>query len=130
LRSGVTTVRDLGDHHWAVQDRFRRPDEPVVVASGPPITTPGGHCAAMGGEADGDAGLVHAVAERAERRADLVKIIVSGGAMTAGSDLCSAECSEPGHRVRDHPVPADRLLVWPGTNSRRLLQAINVGKAS
>src|SRR5947207_6421924 len=50
LAAGVTAVRDLGDQQWAVVDRHRnRRHGPTVVASGPPITSPGGHCATMGG---------------------------------------------------------------------------------
>lgn len=94
LAAGVTTVRDLGDTDWAVRDRGRRPGEPTVVASGPPITIPGGHCAAMGGIAAGDEELRAAVAQRAERGADIVKIMVSGGAMTAGSDLLALQYGE------------------------------------
>jgi imidazolonepropionase-like amidohydrolase len=51
LEQGVTAVRDLGDTRWAVLDRAAQDGEPSVVGSGPPITSPGGHCAAMGGEA-------------------------------------------------------------------------------
>jgi imidazolonepropionase-like amidohydrolase len=91
LTAGVTTVRDLGDHHWAVADRGSGDGEPRVVASGPPITTPGGHCWSMGGEAAGTAALTRAVAERAERGVDVVKLIVSGGSMTAGSDLLALQ---------------------------------------
>jgi imidazolonepropionase-like amidohydrolase len=87
LAQGVTTVRDLGDTRWAVLSRQARDGEPSVVGSGPPITSPGGHCAAMGGEASGAAALSARVAERQERGAQAVKIVVSGGAMTAGSDL-------------------------------------------
>jgi imidazolonepropionase-like amidohydrolase len=87
LGQGVTTVRDLGDTRWAVLDRQARDGEPSVVGSGPPITSPGGHCAVMGGEASGAAALRARVAERHERGAQTVKIVVSGGAMTAGSDL-------------------------------------------
>ena len=88
LAAGVTAVRDLGDIRWAVVDRHRhRPDGPTVVAAGPPITSPGGHCAAMGGEASGLEGLRRAVRERAERGADLVKIMASGGVMTPGTDI-------------------------------------------
>jgi len=93
LISGVTAVRDLGDHHWAVADRARRDDEPTIVGSGPPITIPGGHCWTMGGEALGRDELKRAVAERAERQVDIVKIVVSGGAMTPGSDLLSMQYS-------------------------------------
>ena len=87
LAQGITTVRDLGDTQWSVLDRDMRDGEPFVVASGPPVTSPGGHCAAMGGEAAGLAALRARVAERQEHGAQIIKIVVSGGAMTAGSDL-------------------------------------------
>jgi imidazolonepropionase-like amidohydrolase len=94
LAAGVTAVRDLGDHRWAVVDRHRdRPAGPTVVAAGPPITSPGGHCAAMGGEAAGIEGLRAAVRERAERGADLVKIMTSGGVMTRGTDIRACQFS-------------------------------------
>jgi imidazolonepropionase-like amidohydrolase len=88
LARGITAVRDLGDQAWAVVDRHRKaPDGPTVVASGPPITSPGGHCAQMGGEAIGVEALRRAVRERAERGADLVKIMTSGGMMTQHTDI-------------------------------------------
>jgi imidazolonepropionase-like amidohydrolase len=91
LRAGVTTVRDLGDHRWAVVDRGTRDDGPTVVAAGPPITSPGGHCASMGGAASGADGLRRAVRERAERGAAVVKIMVSGGLLTEGTDLLACQ---------------------------------------
>ena len=87
LEQGVTTIRDLGDTRWAVLDREAQDGEPSVVGSGPPITSPGGHCAAMGGEASSAAALGALVAQRHERGAQVVKIMVSGGAMTACLDL-------------------------------------------
>ena len=62
-------------------------DGPTVVASGPPLTSPGGHCWAMGGEATGTGALRAAVRERVERGADVVKIMASGGVMTPGTDM-------------------------------------------
>ncbi|MGH3359717.1 MAG: amidohydrolase family protein [Nocardioidaceae bacterium] len=95
--SGVTTVRDLGDRGWAVIDwRDRHADGtnlPTVVGSGPPITSPKGHCWNMGGEANGVDELTRAVHERAERRVDLVKVMASGGAGTPGTDLFSPQFS-------------------------------------
>ena len=49
LAAGVTMVRDLGDRNFNVVDRRdaqRARDDglPWIVASGPPITTPRGHC--------------------------------------------------------------------------------------
>src|SRR5204862_3821291 len=85
-----TTVRDLGDRNYAVLDwrsQHASTLAPTIVAAGPPITTPQGHCANMGGAATGPVALRAAVRERASRRADLVKIMASGGAMTAGTSM-------------------------------------------
>lgn len=90
LATGVTTVRDLGDRSWAVigwRDRNRdNATAPTVLASGPPITSPQGHCWNMGGEAQGVEALRSAVRERAARGVDIVKIMASGGANTPGTD--------------------------------------------
>jgi imidazolonepropionase-like amidohydrolase len=102
LRAGVTTMRDLGDHRWAVLDRIASDGSgsadpsaddvrPRVVGSGPPITSPGGHCWSMGGEASGEEDLRRAVRERAERGAAVVKIMASGGVMTPGTDMLSGQ---------------------------------------
>jgi imidazolonepropionase-like amidohydrolase len=94
LAAGVTAVRDLGDQEWHVVDRHRNgPQGPTVVAAGPPITSPGGHCASMGGEAAGVDGLRRAVRERADRGANLVKIMTSGGVMTPGTDIRACQFS-------------------------------------
>ncbi len=131
LQSGVTAVRDLGDIDWAVADRRgTRPGEPHVVASGPPITSVGGHCANMGGEADGPAGLIRAVRERAERGVDIVKIMVSGGLMTVGTDVMACQFTldelrlvvDEAHRVgipvtaHAHPVTAVERAVDAGVD--------------
>ncbi|MBB3084254.1 amidohydrolase family protein [Geodermatophilus sabuli] len=92
LRAGVTAVRDLGDHRWAVLERARSNDGgPTVVAAGPPITSSGGHCWSMGGEAAGVRELRRAVRERAERGAGVVKVMASGGLMTPGTDLTACQ---------------------------------------
>ena len=91
LRAGVTTVRDLGDRGYSALDlRDRGPGPsagplPAIVAAGPPITTPGGHCHFLGGAASGEARLRAAVRERAERGVDVIKVMASGGNMTPGS---------------------------------------------
>jgi imidazolonepropionase-like amidohydrolase len=101
LAAGVTAVRDLGDRRGAVlgwRERARELALPAIVASGPPITTPGGHCWFMGGEASGLDALRAAVRDRAERGADVVKIMTSGGAMTPGTDVLV--CQYPLEQVR------------------------------
>jgi len=91
LRAGVTTVRDLGDRGYLALDlrdtgpAGRSGPLPAIVAAGPPITTPGGHCYFLGGAARGERGLRAAVRERAERGVDVIKVMASGGNMTPGS---------------------------------------------
>jgi imidazolonepropionase-like amidohydrolase len=58
LAAGVTTVRDLCDRQFNVVERRnaqRQVDDrlPWILASGPPITIPGGHGGFLGGEVSG-----------------------------------------------------------------------------
>jgi len=103
LAAGVTTVRDLGDRDWvAVERRDRQragdskgiPAEPFIVASGPPVTSPGGHCFYMGGEVDGPAAMARAVQERVDRGVDIVKVMASGGMNTPGTDVLRTQFSD------------------------------------
>jgi imidazolonepropionase-like amidohydrolase len=92
LAAGVTTVRDLGDRDFNVverRDAQRQVDDglPWIVASGPPITTPGGHCGYLGGEVSGADEIVAAIRERVEREVDVVKVMASGGLVTTGTDV-------------------------------------------
>ena len=88
-RGGVTTVRDLGDRGYLAlglrQAATADPTLPEILAAGPPITTPGGHCHFLGGDAAGVDGLRAAVRAHAERGVDIIKIMASGGNLTPGS---------------------------------------------
>jgi imidazolonepropionase-like amidohydrolase len=87
--AGVTTVRDLGDRRFRTLAFRQRPGLPRVVASGPPLTTPGGHCHFLGGEVDGD--LPAALAEHVEQGVDVVKVMASGGFATPETDQLGAQ---------------------------------------
>ena len=95
VTAGVTSVRDLGDAAYRVLEHRGRETEglPRVVAAGPPVTIPLGHCWFLGGDVDpDDPGTLHrAVAERVERGVDLVKVMASGGFLTPGSDQLGAQ---------------------------------------
>jgi imidazolonepropionase-like amidohydrolase len=98
LAAGVTTVRDLGDRHFSVvewRDAQRQVDDrlPWILASGPPITTPGGHCGYLGGEVSGADEIVAAVRGRVERQVDVVKVMASGGLVTTGTDVYAPQFS-------------------------------------
>jgi imidazolonepropionase-like amidohydrolase len=86
LRAGITTVRDLGDRGYLSLDLRGARDLPTIVAAGPPITTPAGHCHFLGGGTEPTPqALRAAVRERADRGVDIVKVMASGGTMTPGT---------------------------------------------
>ena len=98
LAAGVTTVRDLGDRGFAVLERRDRQrsgtsdlPEPTIVAAGPPLTSPRGHCFYLGGEVGDRDQIAAAVQERAERAVDIVKVMASGGMATPGTDVLAPQ---------------------------------------
>lgn len=91
LTGGVTTVRDCGDRDFAsigVRDAIRagRLPGPQVLAAGPPVTVEGGHLNWCGGSVPKGADLAPSIDALNARGADLVKVLASGGGMTAESD--------------------------------------------
>jgi imidazolonepropionase-like amidohydrolase len=90
LTAGITTLRDLGDRRFITlrlrQELAAHPERgPQLLVSGPPVTTRGGHCWFLGGEAAGVQGVRAAVRALAERGVDVVKVMVTGGNLTPGS---------------------------------------------
>jgi imidazolonepropionase-like amidohydrolase len=89
LAAGVTTVQDLGDSAYTVVEvrdaTGGNRSLPRILASGPPVTPPGGHCHFLGGAETRTGDIEAAVRERAERGVDVVKVMVSGGNVTPGS---------------------------------------------
>jgi imidazolonepropionase-like amidohydrolase len=84
--AGVTTVRDLGDRDYISLRLRGAAGQPAIVAAGPPITTPAGHCHFLGGGVEPTPeALRRAVRERADRGADVIKVMASGGNMTPGT---------------------------------------------
>lgn len=108
---GVTTLRDLGDRGYlslGLRDAAGSDHTlPTIVAAGPPITAPGGHCHFLGACVQGVEGIQAEVRAHAERGVDVVKIMASGGNLTLGSqpqrsqfgfeELCAA--SQEAHRL-------------------------------
>jgi imidazolonepropionase-like amidohydrolase len=90
LGVGVTTARDLGGRGYlsvVVRDSIAAglARGPRIVAAGNPITTTGGHCWLMGGEADSVEDLRRMVRTHHKHGADLIKVMSTGGFMTPGS---------------------------------------------
>lgn len=86
LHAGITTVRDLGDRNYLSLRLRGAPGLPTILAAGPPVTTPTGHCHFLGGVAEPTPeALRAAVRERADRGVDVIKVMASGGTMTPGT---------------------------------------------
>ncbi|HVV37433.1 MAG TPA: amidohydrolase family protein [Acidimicrobiales bacterium] len=82
LRAGITTIRDLGDRNYVTVGLRDDATLPTILAAGPPLTPEQGHCWFLGGECGDTDALVAAVGERRARGCDVVKIMVTGGALT------------------------------------------------
>ncbi|MFI5606231.1 amidohydrolase family protein [Amycolatopsis sp. NPDC051903] len=79
LRSGVTTVRDLGG-----RTVLKPAGGPRVLASGPPLTVPEGHCHFFGGAVSSDAEIRALVDANAAAGAAVIKVMAGGGQITEG----------------------------------------------
>lgn len=91
LSSGVTTVRDCGAKGMGILDLKRAVNSgfltgPDIIACGPPITITGGHCHFLGMEADTYQEVQKAVRFLCKHQVDFIKVMVSGGNMTPGSN--------------------------------------------
>ncbi|WP_329071435.1 amidohydrolase family protein [Amycolatopsis sp. NBC_01480] len=95
VRSGVTTVRDLGGR------TVSKPGVgPRLLASGPPLTVPEGHCHFFGGTVSGDQEIRALVDANAAAGADVIKVMASGGQITeGGADMWESQFDAAALRV-------------------------------
>ncbi len=136
LEAGITTVRDLGAPtalSIEVRDAFRDGlvPGPDLLVAGAPITTTGGHCHFMGGEADGETEVRKAVRSLVKAGVDWVKVMATGGNMTRGTNTLAAQftadelraCVEEAHRLRKrvaahcHGTAGIRVAVQAGVDT-------------
>jgi len=133
LAAGVTMVRDLGDRNYNVVDRrdvqrVRDDGLPWIVASGPPITTPHGHCWYLGGEAAGADELQAALRQRVERQVDVVKVMASGGINTPDTDIYAPQFALEDLRLLVDAAHAAGLAVTAHAHAALAIdQALAVG---
>jgi len=96
LSVGVTTVRDCGGRAGvtlALRDAIAQGilPGPRILAAGPAITSTGGHCYFLEGEAD-SADAVRALARKLHKDGvDFYKVMATGGRMTPGSNPTMAQ---------------------------------------
>jgi imidazolonepropionase-like amidohydrolase len=96
LHSGLTTVRDCGGKGRIVQklrERIRQGEAegPDVLSCGVPITTTRGHCCWLGLVADTHDEVRRAAQRMLDEDADFLKVMATGGNMTASSDPMKAQ---------------------------------------
>jgi imidazolonepropionase-like amidohydrolase len=99
LRAGITTVRDCGGKGNVVQrlrDGVRRGEYegPEILACGMPITTTLGHCHWLGLTANTLEEVRAAATRMLAEDADFLKVMATGGNMTASSDPMRAQYDE------------------------------------
>lgn len=127
LAAGVTTLRDTGGRGFVtldVRDAIASglAPGPRIQASGPAITTTGGHLNYLGLIADGAEALRAACIQVMDRGADYIKLCATGGIMTAESDPMRpqydtaalagavAVAEERGTLVAAHSLSAEALV--------------------
>jgi len=91
LNAGLTTIRDCGGRFFlttSLRDAIKSNiiNGPRLLSSGMPITTTGGHLHFLGLEADGKLELMKAVRKLNKGKVDFIKVCVTGGNMTSGSE--------------------------------------------
>ncbi|MCL4466365.1 MAG: amidohydrolase family protein [Chloroflexi bacterium] len=108
LLAGVTTVRDCGGPcltTLALRDAIAKGmvTGPTVLASGPAITTTAGHLHFLGATADTADELVKQARRLIEAGADFIKVCLTGGNMTAGTNpyACQYELADLARLVKD-----------------------------
>lgn len=92
IRSGVTTVRDMGAPReliLSLREAWKQNiiSGPRMLVSGQVITTKGGHCHYIGNEVEGSESAREATEKEIRHGVDVIKIMASGGSLTPGSSV-------------------------------------------
>lgn len=96
LRSGTTTVRDIGGQDYMEMSLKRAVDAghiqgPRMRTSGRIITMTGGHAYFAAREADGPDEVRKAAREQVRAGADTIKLMATGGVATKGQDIQASQ---------------------------------------
>ncbi len=98
LKSGITTIRDLGGVNYldiSLRDAINKGivDGPRYLVSGKPVVMTGGHGYFFAREADGPYEIKKAVRENLKKGVNVVKFMATGGVLTPGVEPGSPQLS-------------------------------------
>lgn len=104
VRSGITTVRDVGEKRYVdvtLREALGRGEfpGPRVISCGEFICRTGGHAWYFGVQVNGPDDVRRGVREQLKHGAQFIKVMISGGIGTLGSDPVSQELSDEEIRV-------------------------------
>ena len=136
VEAGVTTVRDLGGREYA-ELAVRTAIEqglvpgPRIIAAGKAVCMTGGHGAWIGREADGPAEIRKAVRDQLRAGADVIKVIATGGVMTAGVEPGAAQLGLDELRAAvEEARRAGRRVAAHAQGTQGIADAVSAGVAS
>jgi imidazolonepropionase-like amidohydrolase len=137
LAAGVTTVRDLGAptalivalrNETAAAIGRGAATGPRIIASGAPITSPGGHVHEMGGAVRGVSAVRDAVHARRAAGVDVVKVMATGGGSSPQTDprTCQFDDDEMAALV-DEAAHGGRPVACHAHADAGIAQAVRAG---
>ncbi len=133
LEAGITTTRDLGGVEYAEMALRRGINEgwlpgPRMLLSGKVLTMTGGHGHDIGIEVDGEDEARKAARFNLKMGADCIKMMATGGVMTAGVDPNSTQLSEAELRAGfEEAAKAGKLTASHAQGTAGIKNAIRAG---
>lgn len=140
LAKGVTTAVDCGgttEVVLALRDGIAagRLQGTGLLVSGAPLTTTAGHCHWLGGTADSQEDLVRAMRSHVASGVDVIKVMVTGGNITEGSnptrlqfppeaiEALARECDRLGRPLVTHAHTAEAVELAASVGARVIAHA-------
>ena len=133
LEAGITTARDLGGFEFAEMSLRQAIADgwllgPRLLVSGPVLTMTGGHGHFIGTEVDGEDAARKAARYNIKMGADCIKMMATGGVMTAGVDPNSTQLSEAELRAGfEEAIKAGKLTATHAQGTAGIKNAIRAG---
>jgi imidazolonepropionase-like amidohydrolase len=133
LEAGVTTVRDVGSRDHSIFSLKQAIDKgltpgPRIISAGLAICMIGGHARFIGQEVEGSEQVRKIVREQIEAGAEVIKVIASGGVLTAGTSPDQAQLTlEELRSAVEEAAQAGRKVAAHAHGSSGMKNAIRAG---